>query len=345
MNVIDIFSGCGGLSYGFQNAEYNVLLGIDNDRAALNTFKINHTNSATLEKDLALISKDDILQVIGNKSVDVIIGGPPCQGMSISGPRKLDDPRNKLYLSFVEMVKMFRPKAFVLENVPGMASLYKGRIKDAVLKKFNELNYNVSWQILHAVDYGIPQTRRRLFFIGLLEGEFHFPVPKILSEVITCEDAIGDLPSLECDLGIDPMPYPNGVNYSEYQLKMKGNSKMLHNHLGTAHKEQTKKIIALVPEGGNYKDLPDKYRNVRNFNVAFTRYHSKKPANTIDTGHRHHFHYKYNRVLTVRENARLQSFPDTFIFTGNKSEQYRQVGNAVPPLLAQEIAVMLRNYL
>src|SRR5699024_2732583 len=122
-------------------------------------------------------------------------------------------------------------------------------------------------------------------------------------------------------------------------------SKVIYNHVGTNHTEKTKKIIALVPEGGNFKQLPDKYQNVRNFNVAFTRYHREKPSSTIDTGHRHHFHYVYNRVLTVRENARLQSFPDTFIFKGNKTEQYRQVGNAVPPILARAIGEELMKYL
>src|SRR5699024_185480 len=122
-------------------------------------------------------------------------------------------------------------------------------------------------------------------------------------------------------------------------------SNNIYNHIGTNHTEQTKKIISLVPEGGNYKDLPEKYRKVRKFNVAWTRYHSDKPTPTIDTGHRHHFHYKENRVPTVRENARFQSFPDNFIFKGNKTQQYRQVGNAVPPLLAKQISLKLLEIL
>ena len=117
------------------------------------------------------------MNLVDNRSIDVVIGGPPCQGMSISGPRKLDDPRNKLYMSFVNIVRELKPRAFVLENVPGMSSLYKGKIKDAVINRFEELGYSVTWDILHAVEYGVPQTRKRLFFVGLLEGTFVFPTP------------------------------------------------------------------------------------------------------------------------------------------------------------------------
>jgi DNA (cytosine-5)-methyltransferase 1 len=126
---------------------------------------------------------------------------------------------------------------------------------------------------------------------------------------------------------------------------MREDSTKIYNNIGTNHSDKVTKIISLVPEGKNYKSLPKKYRNTRNFNIAWTRYHSSKPSPTIDTGHRHHFHYKYNRVPTVRESARLQSFPDNFLFHGNKSEQYRQVGNAVPPLLAKALGKQLLKYL
>jgi DNA (cytosine-5)-methyltransferase 1 len=132
---------------------------------------------------------------------------------------------------------------------------------------------------------------------------------------------------------------------NDYQKLMRRNSKVVKNHIAAKHSERIREIIALVPDGCNYKSLPDEYKNSRNFHVAWTRFASNKPAPTIDTGHRHHFHYKYNRVPTVRECARLQSFPDDFIFIGNKTEQFRQVGNAVPPLMAEAIAKSLLNYL
>ncbi|KZE95855.1 Modification methylase BspRI [Geobacillus stearothermophilus] len=346
-NIIDLFCGCGGLSLGFELAGYRTLLGIDNDKAAIETFEKNHKGSIGLCTDITEITKEEILRTINYQNVDVVVGGPPCQGMSIAGPRKLHDPRNKLYLSFIRIVEELQPKAFVIENVPGLVSLFKGAIKDSILEEFNRIGYTVNYQILNAADYGVPQLRKRVFFVGLKNGKkFVFPEPKILFENdwITAEEATSDLPLLEDSLGNEIEHYVSEPK-NEFQSFCRRNSKVIYNHQATNHSEQTKKIISLVPEGGNFKDLPEEYRKTRNFNIAWTRYHSKRPALTIDTGHRHHFHYKANRVPTVRENARFQSFPDDFIFYGNRTQQYRQVGNAVPPLLAKAIAEQLTVYL
>lgn len=347
-NIIDLFSGCGGLSYGFEMAGYNTLLGVDFDAAAIESFTKNHQGAVGLCGDITEIPTSEILDKIGNKSVDVIVGGPPCQGMSLSGPRKFHDPRNQLYLSFIRVVAEIQPKAFVIENVPGLVGLYKGAIKESILEEFGKLGYSVSYQILNAVEYGVPQARRRVFFVGIKgEGEkFEFPTPTHFFENdwITAEEAVSDLPLLDDHLGEVVENYSTDP-LNDYQLFMRKNSCFVHNHQATNHSDITKKIISMVPEGGNHKDLPDEYRKTRNFNVAWTRYHSRKPAPTIDTGHRHHFHYKGNRVPTVRENARFQSFPDDFIFLGNRTQQYRQVGNAVPPLLANAIAEALKPYL
>ena len=335
MNVIDLFCGCGGLSYGFETAGCNVLLGIDNDSSALNTFRKNHRGSKTIEGDITNISHSDIKKVIGDTKIDIIVGGPPCQGMSLSGPRKFEDPRNRLYLSFIRLVGEIKPTAFVIENVPGLVGLFRGKIKDHILESFTGLGYDVQYKILNASDFGVPQSRRRVFFVGILSHTFMFP--KESRQKITCESAISDLPSLESENDQEVMEYENAP-LNDYQKVMRYKSEKIHNHIVTKHNEATKKIISLVPDGGNYKDLPPEYINTRKFNVAWTRFSKDAPAPTIDTGHRHHFHYKYDRVPTVRECARIQSFPDIFIFTGNKTEQYRQVGNAVPPILAETIA-------
>lgn len=336
-NIIDLFCGCGGLSYGFEQAGFSVLLGIDNDAAALKTFTHNHKNSKAICGDITKISYDDIRDVIGEQPIDFIVGGPPCQGMSLSGPRKFHDERNKLYLSFIRLVEEIRPKGFVVENVPGLVSLFKGAIKDSILHEFHQLGYQVKYKILNSADYGIPQSRRRVVFVGLLKGDFTFPSPTHINNPITCEMAIGDLPSLEQELGSFLQDYPTNP-LSEYQAKMRLGSEKIHNHIAADHSDIVRKIISLVPDGGNYKMLPDEYRQTRNFHVAWTRFARNKPAPTIDTGHRHHFHYQYNRVPTVRECARIQSFPDAFVFIGNKTQQFKQVGNAVPPLLAKALA-------
>lgn len=338
-NVIDLFCGCGGLSYGFERAGYNILLGIDNDKKALETFELNHKGSKSICGDITQITYEkDIKPLIGQKEIDVIIGGPPCQGMSLSGPRKFEDPRNKLYLSYIRLVEEIRPKAFVIENVPGLVGLFGGQIKDSILEKFTNLGYNIQFKILCAADYGVPQSRRRVVFVGIKEGKFEYP--QISQDIVTCKMALSDLPTLENELGSDEMEYMTEPQNS-YQRLMRERSVIVKNHIAANHSEKVTKIISLVPDGGNYKDLPEEYINSRNFHVAWTRFASNKPAPTIDTGHRHHFHYKYNRVPTVRECARLQSFPDDFIFLGNKTQQFRQVGNAVPPLMAQKIAEAL----
>jgi len=280
--------------------------------------------------------------MLDGKKIDVIIGGPPCQGMSLSGPRKFDDPRNKLYLSYIRLVKEIQPRAFVIENVPGLVGLFGGQIKDSIIEKFTEMGYRIDYRILCAADYGVPQNRKRVIFVGTKIGEFRYP--EYNSNVVTCDMALSDLPSLEYELGDEILEYVlSPQNY--YQQLMRENSDKVWNHIAAKHSDKVKNIISLVPDGGNYKDLPDKYRNSRNFHVAWTRFASNKPAPTIDTGHRHHFHYKYNRVPTVRECARLQSFPDDFKFLGNKTQQFRQVGNAVPPLMAKAIAEQVMKML
>lgn len=343
LNAIDLFCGCGGLSYGFEKAGYNILLGIDNDVKALETFELNHKGSKTICGDITKVTYiDDIKPLIGDKAIDVIIGGPPCQGMSLSGPRKFDDPRNRLYLTYIRLVKEIQPKAFVIENVPGLVGLFGGQIKDSIIQRFTEMGYNIQYEILCASDYGVPQNRKRVVFVGIKKGYFEYP--DAVGKKISCSMALSDLPTLENELGSEDMPYLTEPQ-NRYQKIMRKGSDLVKNHIAAAHSDKVRKIISLVPDGGNYKDLPEEYINSRNFHVAWTRFASDKPAPTIDTGHRHHFHYKYNRVPTVRECARLQSFPDCFVFLGNKTQQFRQVGNAVPPLMAQCIAKQLKKAL
>ena len=342
-SVLDLFSGAGGLSYGFESAGFNVLLGIDNDAKALETFELNHKGAKSICGDITKIHYDnDIKSVVGNRQIDVIIGGPPCQGMSLSGPRKFEDPRNRLYLSYIRLVSEIKPKMFVIENVPGLVGLFGGQIKDSIIEKFTQMGYEIKYRILCADDYGVPQSRRRVIFVGSRIWSFDYPSP--MDYKVTCEMALSDLPSLVDELGTEEMQYVCEP-MNDYQKLMRSGSTIVHNHIAASHSDKVKNIISLVPDGGNYKDLPEEFIHTRNFHVAWTRFASNKPAPTIDTGHRHHFHYKYNRVPTVRECARLQSFPDSFIFLGNKTQQFRQVGNAVPPLMAQAIAEKVKEVL
>ncbi|WP_097015270.1 DNA cytosine methyltransferase [Anaerocolumna aminovalerica] len=352
---VDMFSGAGGLSRGFYDAGYDIILGVDFDEAALKTFKENHGNAEAIKLDLYDHSNiDKIVSLIKEKNIelDVLVGGPPCQGFSIAGPRDMNDKRNSLYLAMVKLADRLKPQAVVLENVPGMVQTNGGIGAKRIIQDFKEIGYKMTPKLLYAPDYGIPQIRRRVFFVGLrdTDNEFEFPEAILDKEnYITCEDAIGDLPSLQTDegeiiYGEEIQEYAKPVE-NDYQRKMRVNSGVVLNHIGSIPIEKTKKMISLVPEGKNYKALPEEYRGLYKYNEALTRYHSKKPSLTINTGHRSHFHYKYNRIPTVRESARLQSFPDDFIFYGNKSQQYKQVGNAVPPILGYVLATKLKEYL
>lgn len=348
-NVFDLFCGCGGFSKGFEQAGFNIALGIDSWKDATETYKHNFPTAKVITADITKLNCLDLLTASGlaHDEIDVIIGGPPCQGFSLSGKRLIEDPRNSLYKSFVEIVDIIQPKIFVMENVPGLVRLFNGQVKNEVINDFENIGYNVNMALLTSDDYGVPQQRKRVFFIGINKTSIHnteyfsFPAPThgVLGvSNITCKDAISDLDFISDE---DPLPEETDYYYppqSDYQQLMRKNSKVLLNHSTTIHKEQTKKIIAMVPDGGNYKNLPKYLWSTRKVNIAWTRMDSKKPCFTIDTGHNHHFHYRANRVPTVRESARIQSFPDDFKFVGIKTSQLKQVGNAVPPILSEAIA-------
>lgn len=339
MTFIDLFCGAGGMSKGFEMAGFQPVLAVDNWQDALDTYRYNNPDVRTLCADLSSINVEDVAQTYNLHEVDLIIGGPPCQGFSVAGKRIVDDVRNKLYKSFVSFVKYYSPRAFVMENVPNILSIGQGAVKESIVKDFTSLGYTVDYKVLLASDYGVPQNRRRAIFVGVKKGVFEFP--KSFGYNVSTFQAISDLPERSLP---DASHYPKSAN-NDYQKWARSNSSGVYNHEVTVHNDKTIKIISMVPDGGNYKNLPEEFQGIRNVHIAWTRLNSQKPSLTIDTGHRHHFHYKYNRVPTVRECARIQSFPDDYIFLKSKTSQYRQVGNAVPPLMAAAIAAEISNVL
>lgn len=353
-SVVDLFCGAGGLSKGFMDAGFDVKIGIDWDDAALITFGHNHGDAEAMKLDLFNLDnvkciKDKLIEQGVNK-LDVLIGGPPCQGFSLAGNRIESDERNTLYTAMVKTAELLKPKVVLLENVPGMLTLYGGKVKEKIFKDFEDLGYKMNVKVLYAPEYGVPQIRKRAFFVGLLNSEtsFIYPTPKFVEkDFVTCKQAIEDLPSLEGDEDYDVKTIRSYLcnPTTEYQRLMRKNSKHVYNHTPTKHAQKTIDLISLVPDGGKYKDLPSELAKNFKYNESLHRYNSSKPSLTIDTGHRTHFHYKWNRIPSVRENARLQSFPDDFIFYGNKQQQYKQVGNAVPPLVGQAIAEEIIKYL
>jgi DNA (cytosine-5)-methyltransferase 1 len=344
--IVDLFSGAGGLELGFEQAGYDVVFSTDFDEHCEKVHLKNRPNIPFLRTDIHDLDEATLSKYV-NCEIDVLVGGPPCQGFSIAGPRDMNDKRNSLYLAMVKLAQILQPKAVVLENVPGMIQTNDGIGAKRIIEDFSALGYRMNAKILYAPDYGVPQIRKRVFFVGLLDSkiDFEFPSARFApEEYITCEQAIGDLPALEGIYGEEIQDY-ECPPLSSYQEKMRCNSTKIYNHIGSIHEEKTVALLKLIPEGKNYKALPPELSARFKYHEALTRYHSKKPSLTINTGHRSHFHYKWNRIPTVRESARLQSFPDDFIFYGSKAEQYRQVGNAVPPMLGYVVAQQLIPYL
>ncbi len=341
--VVDLFCGAGGLSLGFEKQGFESALAIDMWSNAIDTFNNNRENKVGIVEDISNINEEFITKNI-TSDICGVIGGPPCQGFSLAGKRDEDDERNKLYQEYFKTLSLINPDFFVIENVTGILSMKNGEVKDDIIKRANEIGYNIYYDKLIASDYGVPQNRIRVFFVGIRKsldkGDFVFPTK--FNYKVTCEEAISDLPSL--DKNEDNFTYKTRP-LSVYQKEMRKNSDKVFNHEQTFHTDETKKLISMVPEGGSIKDLPEEIRGNRKYSSLLRRMNSKAQSNTIDTGHRTYFHYKENRILSVREAARIQSFPDDYIFSGSKVNQYKQVGNAVPPLLAEQVAKAIKDYL
>lgn len=341
--IIDLFCGCGGLSLGFEMAGFEIKYAIDMWEKAINTYNYNRENKVAECRDIHELTEKMLETMKKDQDIVGVIGGPPCQGFSKVGTRDINDPRNHLYLEYCRVVKTINPDFFVLENVGGLLSLSKGMFKDDIVKRFSKLGYNVEFEELCAADYGVPQNRKRVFFVGMKKGKFLFPEKE--NKVVTSKEAIGDLEPLTVENGmLEFQPYRSEPQ-NDYQKMMRGNLKEVTNHQITMHTQKTIDIISMVPDGGTIYDLPDEYWEVRKYRKGFERMPSSKPCHTVDTGHRNYFHYAENRIPTARENARLQSFPDKYVFLGTKTDQYKEIGNAVPPLLAYSIANAIKKQL
>ena len=351
IKVIDLFCGCGGLSEGFFLAGYNIVGGVDFNEAAIKTFNKNFKDSKGICCDLSTMDEDQIVSEFSDiKDIDVIIGGPPCQGFSSANRYKTEgeDPRNKLFFEFVKFVDMAQPKVVLIENVRGIITSNNGYAKDRIYEIFDSRGYTVSHRILNAADYGIPQSRQRNFFV-MIKGDTKFDFDKLkkAEHIVTVEDAIGELYDYELNTTNNSFKLNTKPN-SDYRKYLRSKNNNVSNHEVRYPAEIVQQRISFVPQGGNWRNVPEELwpTNRKNrHSSAYKRLDVNQPSCTIDTGNNHsnYFHPLYNRIPTVREAARIQSFPDDFIFEGNRSEQYRQVGNAVPPLLAKIIAEKIKE--
>ena len=356
-NLIDLFSGVGGLAQGFKETKkFNTLLANDVDEDMCKAFKLNFPQTKVICDNITNIPFKKIIK----KKVDVIIGGPPCQAYSTSGKRLLDDKRAYLYHEYYRSLKELKPSIFLYENVRGLLSMNNGKLFIELKNLFSSLGYKVSAQVLNAADYGVPQVRQRVIIVGTLGNrKFEFPEPTHGNEhnnldlfnnkkkQLTLEDAISDLSFLKN--GEETKKYSTKPK-NEYQKKLRDNLKEIEDHKAPNHGVNLMKVIKKVPEGGTLKDIPKKFRPKSGFLNSYGRLIWNKPSMTITRNFgtpssARCIHPKCDRALTTREGARIQSFKDSFKFYGSISKKNLQIGNSVPPFLSKKLAESILKYL
>lgn len=345
MIAADIFSGVGGLSQGFISAGFEIAFAIEFDKEIADAYARNHPGTEMINEDICGVDVEEVKK--RHPHIDLIMGGPPCQGFSQKGKRmSINDPRNFLFQQFVRFVESFKPKYFVLENVPNIITTSNGYFKDQIIESFSKLGYTVNCGVLSASEFGIPQDRHRAVFIGVL-GKNGIELPKSPNKRVTIEEAIYDLPFIGSGEGEEISKYDKKAT-SEYQRLLRNGEKILYNHVATKHSDLALERLSLIPKGAGREVLPAEHRTKSIYSGTWCRLLEDGIAPTIttrfDTPSSGRFtHPILNRCLTVREAARVQSFPDSFRFYGNKTSQMKQVGNAVPPLLAYAIAQQILN--
>jgi DNA (cytosine-5)-methyltransferase 1 len=361
LTCVDLFAGAGGLSEGFKVAGFSILAANDFDEFCAKTYKFNHPDTIFLEGPIQQLNPNNILDIIGLQpgELDCLIGGPPCQAFSVyNHQRGMHDERSGLFREYLRIVEGLMPKFIVMENVPGMTSIENGRAIKEIESGLQQLGYHVEHRILKAEEYGVPQERRRIIFMGTrLSQTIIWPNQTHGSMVpfVNVWDAIGDLPVLDNGEGEEEQKYP-GLPSNDYQLWIRQGSNKIYNHVAPILSPINLKRLKYIPQGGSWRDipvelLPSGMKRARrsDHTKRYGRLHPKGLACTILTKCDPHwgafFHPTQDRALSVREAARLQSIPDTIKFLGPKAEQYRQVGNAVPTLLAHAIARSVKKSL
>tara|TARA_B100000686_G_C16753644_1_gene954075 strand:- start:270 stop:1469 length:1200 start_codon:yes stop_codon:yes gene_type:complete len=381
--VIDLFSGAGGFSEGFKRVKFKIAGAVEHKVKYAATHKHNFPDSSIFSCDIQTLPPKIFSQKSGVKKNNhtIIIGGPPCQTFSTIGTPKIkslkkngkDDPRNYLYKDFLEYVQYFKPELFIFENVPALKTKYKGKLFQNIIGIVDDLNYSVNYKVLNAVHYGVPQIRQRLFIVGAKQGlKFEFPEPLFhhsngkkernqlelfrrgtpYNLARTVFDAISDLPKIHDGIREGLLPYSKFSDLTDFQRMLRNKEGMVGNNVCRMSNERAKKVFKHMEQGSKYMDLPKKVRQILPFREdifpdRLKRLNMLEPSWTvlahIGMDGYMYIHPTENRTLSVREAARIQSFPDSFEFIGNMREQYIQVGNSVPPLLSEQLALSVIN--
>lgn len=342
--ILDLFCGAGGMSYGMhKNKHFTTKVALDINEKLAQTFRKNISEAELVVGDIKNNDvKKRIIDLSKKNGINMIIGGPPCQGFSLKGKKLgLEDPRNFLFVEYLHLVEELKPKVFVIENVKSLMSTSNGWFKEQIVSKIEKLGYNVSVGILKASDFGVPQNRERVIFLCCKDIKIALPSP-VIKKPITVREAIEDLAYLNSGEGDFEQEYVTEVT-SEYQKLMREHSKKLYNHKASNHSKIAIEKLSMIPPEKGKEFLPEELLGKQKFNSTWGRLKWDEPSPTIDTrfdaaSNGRNNHPFLNRAITTREAARLQSFDDSFIFYGNKVDIRTQVGNAVPPLMAKAIA-------
>lgn len=383
MKLVDLFAGAGGLSCGLEMSGFKPIFANELVEQYAQTYKQNHPDTQILIGDVRQLSDLNLKESLGLKSgeLDLLAGGPPCQGFSVNAPiRSLDDERNHLFKDFLRVAAALKPKAVLIENVPGMISLGKGTVIEQIYEELESLGYTVSHAILFAGHYGVPQMRFRMMIVGIY-GEnvkFNFPKPEYFAKAVanfagskelclkiqpdeastlkkhtSVWDAMSDLPLISGSGYQKPVNYSSEPN-TEYQKYLRENSFLVSNHVCNKIASINVERLKHIPQGGSWRDipfdlLPKGLQRARrsDHTKRYGRLHPDALCSTVLTKCDPHwgsfFHPYEPRVISVREAARIQSFPDNYLFSGGITQQYEQVGNAVPPLLARAIGLEIKK--
>lgn len=368
--AVDLFCGCGGISVGLRGAGFEVIAGIDIEKKYIITFKHNFPNAKALNIDITKITPEEFADIVdvGIGKLDILVGGPPCQGFSKNVPRRhryLDDPKNLLVKSFLDYCEVLQPKMVLMENVAEMKNGFEKAYSEEIINRLKDEGYTVTTAVLNAADYGVPQRRRRAFFMAN-RHDIPFVAPRSthsapsksnnnamrlfdLPSHVNVWDAIGDLPSVNHGEGFDSTPHSIPPQ-SEFQIKMRENCKEIKNHVARKMAPKQYARLASLKAGQGHKDLPEHLQVQSGYSGAYGRLTKDMIAPTITRWVFHPGSGRWGhpvdiRTLTIREVARIQSFPDDFEFVGSYTDQAGQLGNAVPPLLAQYVVQSMKNQL